>query len=271
MTATPLTRFARATPPRGSLKQPWLSHAQPPRPEPLDPARELYGPGCAPRAGAVPLVVGGTDGSGTRGVVALLQRLGVHMVVEDANTLDVHGREMGGWPAVVGPVLAAARSADYELETLPAAVRERAVRAVARFARVKARQACGAEPLARDIARELGTLAASRVAPTRARGVAFGFKAPVSMLLVPVLARVLGPFKFVHVLRDGRDLAFSDNQSPVNRFYNDTFGAAAWARHARWPPARALELWSKWNGGVRDWAARHATTAANLSDARGLN
>ena len=25
------------------------------------------------------------------------------------------------------------------------------------------------------------------------------------MLLVPVLAEVLGPFKFVHVLRDGRD------------------------------------------------------------------
>ena len=81
--------------------------------------------------------------------------------------------------------------------------------------------------------------------------VAFGFKAPISMVLLPLFAEVLGPFKFVHVVRDGRDLAFSDNQSPVLRFYNATFGTAAWARHARAPEARALELWAECQPSLR--------------------
>jgi hypothetical protein len=47
------------------------------------------------------VVVGGSDGSGTRSVVALLEKLGVFMVVDDRGTNDVHGAEMGGWPPVV--------------------------------------------------------------------------------------------------------------------------------------------------------------------------
>jgi hypothetical protein len=34
-------------------------------------------------------------------VVALLEKLGVFMVVDDRGTNDVHGAEMGGWPPVV--------------------------------------------------------------------------------------------------------------------------------------------------------------------------
>ena len=47
------------------------------------------------------VVVGGSDGSGTRSVVALLEKLGVFMVVDDRGTNDVHAAEMGGWPPVV--------------------------------------------------------------------------------------------------------------------------------------------------------------------------
>lgn len=75
----------------------------------------------------VPLIVGGTDGSGTRGVVALLERLKVPMIIEDGGTLDVHGAPYmakGGWPQVVRPVLAWSRGTDYEAGNAPSDLRE---------------------------------------------------------------------------------------------------------------------------------------------------
>ena len=46
------------------------------------------------------MVVCGTDGSGTRGVVQTLTKLGVVMTSEDPETYDIHGDLMGGWPPV---------------------------------------------------------------------------------------------------------------------------------------------------------------------------
>ena len=48
-----------------------------------------------------------TTRSGTRGVVSLLQDLGINFVIEDKSTLDVHAREApGAWPGVIRPILA---------------------------------------------------------------------------------------------------------------------------------------------------------------------
>lgn len=74
----------------------------------------------------VPLIVGGTDGSGTRGVVALLQRLKVPMVVEDGGTMDIHGApymSKMGWPAVVQPVIEWAHGAGYDTRSAPEGLR----------------------------------------------------------------------------------------------------------------------------------------------------
>lgn len=74
----------------------------------------------------VPLIVGGSDGSGTRGVVALLERLNVPMIVEDKGTMDVHGAPYmvkGGWPAVVRPVIQWAKGTGYEPRVAPASLR----------------------------------------------------------------------------------------------------------------------------------------------------
>lgn len=51
------------------------------------------------------LVVGGSDGSGTRRVVWLLAVLGVRMVAEDSHTYDIHANSIGGWPSIVTPVI----------------------------------------------------------------------------------------------------------------------------------------------------------------------
>jgi len=54
-----------------------------------------------------------------------------------------------------------------------------------------------------------------------AKFIDYGIKAPVSMLLVPMFREIWGRMKFIHVVRDGRDIAFSGNQSPVKKFYED--------------------------------------------------
>ena len=51
------------------------------------------------------LIIGGTDGSGTRRVVQLLSKMGVKIVSEDPETYDIHGDLMGGWPVVVSPII----------------------------------------------------------------------------------------------------------------------------------------------------------------------
>jgi len=51
------------------------------------------------------LIVGGTDGSGTRSVVQFLTLLGVSMVSEDPETYDIHADLVGGWPEIVRPVI----------------------------------------------------------------------------------------------------------------------------------------------------------------------
>lgn len=66
-----------------------------------------------------PIVVGGTDGSGTRAVVTLLSNLNVLMVKDDACTFDVHAGEMGGWPPVVRRALRHSRSANYSVDQIP--------------------------------------------------------------------------------------------------------------------------------------------------------
>lgn len=51
------------------------------------------------------LIVGGTDGSGSRKVVTLLAALGTSLVSEDQETYDIHADLAGGWPTFVTPVV----------------------------------------------------------------------------------------------------------------------------------------------------------------------
>ena len=51
----------------------------------------------------------------------------------------------------------------------------------------------------------------------RSRRCRWGFKAPASLAALPVHQRFWPNMNFVHVLRDGRDIALSDNQNQVDR------------------------------------------------------
>lgn len=203
------------------------------------------------------LIVGGSDGSGTRAVVGLLGELGVPMLVDDDGTLDVHapilfhGETEKGWPPLVRLILQQTHSADYTLESLPDDVRERAIEELQNFEG-------SYDPRVRQL---LDSLESTET--LAAENVRFGFKAPVSMLLLPIFLETFGRIKFLHIVRDGRDIALSQNTSPVDKFYK-TFYTHAGEKIQRLrgttngKEVEAMQLWNDWNSQVLEWERRNA-------------
>ena len=76
------------------------------------------------------LLVGGTDGSGTRRVVQILSQLGTPMVSEDPETYDIHADIVEGWPKVVKPVITASKSLHYDPSQLPDPLRTHTQQAI---------------------------------------------------------------------------------------------------------------------------------------------
>jgi hypothetical protein len=89
---------------------------------------------------------------------------------------------------------------------------------------------------------ELGALLEAHGAG--ANGGPWGWKEPRTIFLVRYLAKTLPGIRLVHVVRDGRDLAFSKNQNQPRKHANAFLGSEHETPDA---PARAIELWSAVN------------------------
>lgn len=182
------------------------------------------------------LIVGGSDGSGTRAFVSALGKLGVPMIVDDRGTLDIHGKPLfdkQGWPPLVQLVLNHTHSANYNVRDLPEDVsviiteeltklKEDLIKRGARYDNKELNKikrklnhypnnhhiptqhlrkpTNGFERHHRNLLED--TIPTERLNKTNL--VQYGWKAPVSMLLLPFLREVFGPIKFLHVIRDGR-------------------------------------------------------------------
>lgn len=162
-----------------------------------------------------PVIVGGTDGSGTRGAVTFLLSSGVLMLNDAGGAgdcqYDVHGKELhpSGWPPVVQRVLGDAHSADYDPQIdLSAAVYRETLSALRSMA----------QKFRKRVARELSARGEGQRSMIR-----WGFKAPVTMFMVPFWAEVFPGATFLHVVRDGRDMTFHWLQSPVRRYWRHIF------------------------------------------------
>ena len=203
----------------------------------------------------VPLIVGGSDGSGTRAFVHVLEELAVPMVIDDRGTMDVHGRQIfqgQGWPALVSKVLDVTRSATYDVHSLPQELESLATNELNR--QLKDFENRGMKT--RNFANT-----------SLATAVSWGFKAPISQLLLPFFRKELSALKFLHIVRDGRDVALSNNQSPVEKFYSnyyedasdreasmklDDFGEQTRNR------VKAIQLWNDWNKQVYEYGIQNS-------------
>ncbi len=205
----------------------------------------------------VPLIVGGSDGSGTRAFAQILEHLGVPILVEDRGTMDVHAKEMyngEGWPALVTRVLNVTRSASYDIQDIPEPMLQSAREEVGKF--VTSLKFAGA------------ALVGAGIGKTWATSVSWAFKAPISILLLPLFREKLPALKVLHIVRDGRDVALSDNHSPVQKFYT-YFYKDAETRHKALldqqefqkddrTHIKAMQLWNDWNKQIYDYGLRYS-------------
>ncbi len=73
---------------------------------------------------------------------------------------------------------------------------------------------------------------------------AWGWKEPRSIYLVPFLHARMPTLRFLHFIRDGRDMAFSDNQKQLEKHGKAVFsdGWPSWRK-----PIRSISLWNRVN------------------------
>jgi hypothetical protein len=83
--------------------------------------------------------------------------------------------------------------------------------------------------------------------PADARG--WGWKEPRSIYLVPFFRERMPSFRFLHFVRDGRDMALSDNQQQLHKHGSTVLdGRVSWRRSVR-----SITLWSR----IKRHAADH--------------
>jgi hypothetical protein len=80
-----------------------------------------------------------------------------------------------------------------------------------------------------------------------------GWKSPRSLYLLPFWAQRFPDLRFLHVVRDGRDMALSTNQLQLGRYGSIMLSPA----QQEWPePERSIALWSLINGWAEAIGAR---------------
>ena len=122
-------------------------------------------------------------------MVALLEHLGIKMVVEDRGTNDVHGEVMGGWPVVVNRAISETHSLDYSPQDLTSSSLQFIETAISKLTnQLGARARGGVKKFGPGNKDEL-----------RKSSIEYGFKAPVSITLVPMFHHSLGKGDFYSI------------------------------------------------------------------------
>jgi sulfotransferase family protein len=79
----------------------------------------------------------------------------------------------------------------------------------------------------------------------------WGWKEPRSIYLLPFLHAELPSLRFLHVVRDGRDMAFSANQQQPRKH-----GAALLGEEVAGSPEAAIAVWAEVNTAAADYGGR---------------
>jgi len=157
-----------------------------------------------------PLIIGAMGGSGTRVIARIVERAGVFIgtdrnVSEDAMPfVDFYDRWINQFVLTRALTPPAQRSMDGEF------------------------RAC--------VARHRAAIGAAEVP--------WGWKEPRSIYLLPFFHRQFPDLRFIHVVRDGRDMAFSNNQNQLRKHGSAVLGLSD---DAAPPHVRTALLWQTIN------------------------
>jgi hypothetical protein len=99
-----------------------------------------------------------------------------------------------------------------------------------------------------DAVAELRALVARQGSERESPDQPWGWKEPRSVYLLPFLHRQLPTLRFLHVVRDGRDMAFSSNQVQLRKH-----GTAVLGADDEPAPVRSIALWSTVNVAAADY------------------
>ena len=114
------------------------------------------------------------------------------------------------------------------------------------------------DALADEMAGDLRSVVADHCAGLPAEAVRWGWKEPRSIYLVPFLRSQLPTLRFLHFVRDGRDMAFSENQKQLRKHGSAALDGLL-VRQLPEPseqPFRSIALWSWINQAVADFGER---------------
>lgn len=169
-----------------------------------------------------PLVIGGTGGSGTRLVARIVRRAGRFMGLNLNSFDDALDLARFDWRWCLRYLRARTTGREREMAVRMAADHAEAVR------------------------RHLAPLGNGSRAP-------WGWKHPHSYLMLPFLHEVHQDLRFVHVVRDGRDMAFSPNQRQALQYGTVALGE----RRAIAPAVRSAAYWAWANALAAEDGGRH--------------
>jgi hypothetical protein len=172
----------------------------------------------------MPIVIGGTGGSGTRVVQSILEKAGLFM----GNNLNVSKDALDFVQFLnrdVPEVLKLKRTLSYRIEDLPEHMK---IYLLSEFKRI-------IENFLIDKPQNMFD---------------WGWKVPGIIYALPFVYYFYPDFRFIHIIRDGRDMAFSTNQVQVYKFYSGLYGVA---------PSHvydSIRLWEKTNFEAALWAKK---------------
>ncbi len=186
---------------------------------------------------AAPLVVGGLGGSGTRLVVSLLRRMGVVFGGDLNESLD------NLWFSLLFVRRSILLKSDTEMDRLTwlfANAMRHGVEISGELRQLLDEAvACDRSPVLPLELREQAAASLLASPSVDRRHEHWGWKEPNSHILMPALNRCFPQMKYVYVVRNGLDMAFSENQNQLKYLWGDILLEGDCSP----TPANALRYW----------------------------
>jgi hypothetical protein len=105
-----------------------------------------------------------------------------------------------------------------------------------------------------DMRRDLDAVLSCHLAPLAGAPRPWGWKEPRCIYLLPFFHERFPALRFLHVLRDGRDMVYSPNQNQLTKHGPTVLRPA----EAAWPqPVRSIALWGRLNLLTADYGKRY--------------